>query len=282
MDCRGALFKSFWQCPGEVTEIDMTQENYQKYLDTAIQLAKKAGQIQLENRDQDVRIDFKGDINLVTEIDKKCEELIIEGLESSFPEHDILAEEGSGSRKDSHYKWIIDPLDGTTNFAHGYPLFCVSIALEYQEEIVVGVVYDPNLDELFTAIKGEGSFLNDKKIQVSQIKELNRALVSTGFAYNLRETTKNNIKEFGTMLHQAQAVRRDGVAAIDLCYVACGRYDAFWELNLFPWDVAAGGLILTEAGGVVTNYKNEIFSVYEKEIAASNGKIHNEILKWLE
>ena len=175
----------------------------------------------------------------------------------------------------------LDPLDGTVNFAHGYPLFCVSIALEHKGEVIAGVVYDPLADELFSAYKGKGAFLNGDKIQVSQIDKLNRAMVSTGFAYNVREARENNIDNFQDMIMNAQAVRRDGVAALDLCYVACGRYDSFWELNLFPWDTAAGILMVSEAGGKVSRFGGEKYTVYEKDILVSNGKIHPEMVKIL-
>lgn len=247
------------------------------YLVIAQEAALAAGQLQLENLGKIHQIEFKGDINLVTEVDKACEKIIQQKIQGAFPEHDFLAEEGGGDRKHSDYKWIVDPLDGTTNFAHGYPLFCVSIALEYKGEIIVGVVFDPNRNELFSAQKGQGATLNGNRISVSKISSVNAALLSTGFAYNVRTAKETNINHFTNMLMKAQAVRRDGVAAVDLCYVACGRYDGFWELNLFPWDVAAGKLILEEAGGKVSLFSGGSFSVYDKEILCSNGQIHAEM-----
>lgn len=259
-------------------------ENQNKeFLHIAVQAAKKAGAYQKEKWQTNFKVEFKSDINLVTEVDKHCEKEIVSLLQEHFPDHDIMAEEGTGNgtRKDSPYKWIIDPLDGTTNFAHRYPLFAVSIALEHQGEIIIGIVYDPLKDELFTAIKGEGAFLNEQKISVSDAPEVNKALVATGFAYNIREAKDYAVENFVNMLMSAQGIRRDGVAAIDLCYVACGRYDAFFELNLFPWDVAAGKLILEEAGGKVTLFSGKEFSVYDKEILATNGKLQAEMGKIL-
>ena len=251
------------------------------FIDIAATAARQAGARQLANLGKVKEIEYKGEINLVTEVDKACEALIIDSMTSHFPDHDILAEEGGGERKDSAYKWIIDPLDGTTNYAHSYPLFCVSIALEYKGEIIIGVVYDPNRDEMFIAEKGAGATLNGNRIRVSSCDPLDRALLATGFAYNIRSAKINNINHFKDFLATAQAVRRDGVAAIDLCYVACGRYDGFWELNLFPWDVAAGFLMITEAGGKVSMFNEKAFEVYAKEIVASNGRLHREMCRIL-
>lgn len=250
--------------------------------DIIIPLVKEVGALQCSYLDKDLEIEYKGDINLVTQVDKKSEEMIVTCIQNHFPEHDIMAEEGSGGeRKDSPYKWIIDPLDGTTNFAHRYPLFAVSIGLEYQGEILAGIVYDPNKDEVFRSYAGEGAFLNNKKIKVSAVDDMERAMLATGFAYNIRETPKNNLNHFSEMLMHSQAVRRDGVAAIDLCYVACGRYDGFWELNLFPWDTAAGILMITEAGGRVSRFAGESYTCYEKDILVSNGSIHDQMISHL-
>ena len=248
------------------------------YADVAVLAAREAGQFIKSKWGTGVAVELKSEINLVTEVDKVAEKIIVGHISKVFPDHDIMGEEGLAERKDSDYKWIIDPLDGTTNFAHSYPLFVVSIALEHKGQIIAGVVYDPLREELYSATQGGGAFLNDKKIQVSRVENLGRALIGTGFAYNLRESKDNNVKQFSDMLMHAQGVRRDGAAAIDLCYVACGRYDGFWELNLFPWDVAAGVLMIEEAGGRVSNYKGQKFSVYEKEIVASNGLIHDGFL----
>ena len=252
-----------------------------EFIQAAEKACRLAGEIQLKGLKKDRQIHFKGSINLVTDVDHACEKAIVEVLQGAYPEHDILAEEGSGKRKHSDYKWIIDPLDGTTNYAHGYPLFCTSIALEYRGEIIVGAVYDPNLDEMFLAEKGGGARLNGEKIQVSSIQELDRAMLATGFAYNIRETSNNNLNHFEKFLMRTQAIRRDGVAAVDLCYVAAGRYDGFWELNLFPWDVAAGVLMIKEAGGKLSDFRGEEFDVYKKEIVASNGLLLAPMVKVL-
>lgn len=238
--------------------------------------ARAAGALQKAKVGTGVTVEFKGEINLVTEVDRACEEIIINTIREEFADHDIMAEEGSGVRKDSKYKWIIDPLDGTTNFAHGYPLFCVSIGLEYKGELLLGAVYDAMRDEFFSATKGGGAFLNGKKIAVSETAELGKAMLATGFAYDVRKAKDNNLERFGRMIMNAQAIRRDGVAAIDLCYVACGRYDGFWELNLYPWDVAAGSLILTEAGGKVSRFDGSTYSIYDRDILATNGRIHQQ------
>lgn len=247
------------------------------YLDVAIEAAREAGALQKGRLGDVHKVEFKGELNPVTEIDRACEDLITKKIGAAFPSHDILAEEGGGTRRDSEYKWIIDPLDGTVNYTHGYPLFCVSIALEKNGKIVLGVIYEPNRDELFCAEERGGATLNGKKIQVSKTTELGKSLLCTGFAYNVKKVVRNNLAHFRQMILSTQAVRRDGVAAVDLCYVACGRFDGFWELNLFPWDVAAGSLIVTEAGGTLSDFSGKPFSVYAKEIVASNGRVHSEM-----
>lgn len=245
-----------------------------EFLKSAEEACRIAGNLQLEGLKRARRIEFKGSINLVTDVDKACEEAIVELLQGRFPDHDILAEEGSGRRKDSEYKWVIDPLDGTTNYAHGYRLWAVSIALEYRGEIVAASVFEPNHDEMFLAEKGAGATLNGERIRVSETADLNHAMLTTGFAYNVREAKNNNLDHFTDFLMRTRAIRRDGVAAIDLCYVADGRFDGFWELNLFPWDVAAGYLMIQEAGGKVTDFRGNPFDIYSKEILASNGRLH--------
>jgi len=248
----------------------------------AEQACRLAGQLQLEGQNQNLKIHYKGSINLVTDVDHLCEKAIVDLLQGTYPNHDILAEEGSGNRKDSEFKWVIDPLDGTTNYAHGYPLYCTSIALEHKGEVVAGAVYEPNRDEMFLAEKGGGAALNGKKIHVSRVPEIGQAMLATGFAYNVRETANNNLDHFRKFILNAQALRRDGVAAVDLCYVAAGRYDGFWELNLFPWDVAAGFLMIVEAGGKVTNFSGKPFDIYSKEILASNGALHSTMVEVLQ
>ncbi len=249
-----------------------------EFTSIAEQACRRAGEIQLEGLKSARQISYKGSINLVTDVDHASERAIVEIIQGEYPDHDILAEEGTGKRKDSEYKWVIDPLDGTTNYAHGYPLFCTSIALEYRGEIVLGAVYEPNRGEMFLAEKGGGAYLNGQKLAVSPTADLGQSLLVTGFSYNIRETKNNNIDHFANFLLSAQAIRRDGVAAADLCYVAAGRYDGFWELNLFPWDVAAGLLMILEAGGAVTDFKGEVFDIYKKEILANNGHLQEPML----
>lgn len=254
---------------------------FQDFLKIAETACRRSGDIQREGLKRDLNIVHKGEINLVTDVDHACEKEIVGLIQGTYPQHDILAEEGSGIRKDSEYKWIIDPLDGTTNYTHGYPLFCTSIALEYRGEIVVGAVYDPSLDEMFLAEKGGGATCNGAALKVSEVEKVSHALLCTGFAYNIKETANNNLNHFRNFLLRAQAVRRDGVAAVDLCYVAMGRFDGFWELNLFPWDMAAGVVILREAGGKITTFSGSSFDIYQKDILATNGRVHGEMVEIL-
>lgn len=252
-------------------------------LNFAIETARDAGRVLLEKFGRIENVTKKGDINLVTEADLASEALIVERIKSHFPRHAILAEEAGNAvvtGEDGGHKWIIDPLDGTTNYAHGYPCFCVTIALEHEGEVVLGVTYDPTRDELFTAEKGRGATLNGKPIRVSRTDELGNALLVTGFPYDIkhREKFARHLTEF---LLTSRGVRRDGSAAIDLAYVACGRFDGFWEEGLNPWDVAAGKLLIEEAGGTVSNYDGSPFSIYTPPIVASNGTIHAEMLNVL-
>jgi len=250
--------------------------------EVAVCAAKEAGTIQREWLRKEKRVELKGEINLVTEVDRRCERRIVEIIKNKFPHHNILTEETLMPEYSSAFRWIIDPLDGTTNYAHGYPCFCTSIALEVEEDIALGVIYDPILQELFIAEKGRGAFLNGKKIFVSPSDKLIKALISTGFPYDLRESRENNVNHFCSFIMEARAIRRDGSAALDLCYVAMGRFDGFWELKLNPWDVAAGKIVVEEAGGLVTDFGGKPFNIYGKEILATNGKIHKEMLKILQ
>lgn len=251
-------------------------------LDIAVRAARESGQIQREWMEKDKKVELKGEINLVTEVDKICEARIVEIITEAFPEHNILAEETPMLEGSSPYRWIIDPLDGTTNYAHGYPFFCTSIALELEGKIVLGAIYDFLLDELFTAQQGKGAFLNGERISVSETAWLTEALLCTGFPYDLRESTVNNLNHFNNFIMEARAIRRDGSAALDLCYVAMGRFDGFWELKLNPWDVAAGKLLVEEAGGVVTDFSGGPLDIYGNETLASNGRIHEEMIGVLE
>ena len=252
-----------------------------KFKKTAIDAAKKAGLLLKKNIDKAHRIEFKGVIDIVTEMDKKAEDIIIKTFKNAFPEHGILTEESLEQKSSSEYRWIIDPLDGTTNYSHGFPVFCVSIALEKQGEIILGVVYNPMLNELFTAEKDKGAYLNNKKIKVSNISNLSKSLLATGFPYDVRTSPENNINHFSNFAVRAQAIRRAGAAALDMCYVACGRFDGFWELKLKPWDTAAAMLIINEAGGIVTDFGGKPFSLYSGETLASNGLLHDAMIKVL-
>jgi len=244
----------------------------------AIGAAKEAGRILLDGMTQKLTITYKGELDLVTQMDTLSEQSIVTNIKTHFPDHQILAEEGNNHESDSPYRWVIDPLDGTTNYAHRFPCFCVSIAVEYEGSIAMGVIYDPIRKELFFAEKGKGATLNRQPLSVSSRPILKESLLVTGFAYNLRDNPNNNLNHFSRLLMKAQGIRRLGSAALDLCYVAAGRLDGFWELNLKPWDTAAGFLILTEAGGSVTNFAGEPFSIDQREILATNGKIHQEMV----
>jgi len=250
-------------------------------LKTAIEAAKEAGRI-LRSMSGKAAIGYKGEVNLVTEADRASEKSIISLIRKRFPGDEILAEETGSHKTGSKRKWLIDPLDGTTNYAHGFPFWAISIALEIEGKVVLGIVYDPSRDELFTARKGEGAFLNERRISVSQEKELGKSLLTTGFPYNIRETTNDNLDNFARFCKKARAVRRPGSVALDLSYLACGRFDGYWELSISPWDVAAGILILEEAGGMVSDFSGKKLDIYkEKDILATNGKIHNQMMEVL-
>jgi len=246
-------------------------------------VARRAGEIQIDHFHDKHDIRFKGTIDIVTEVDGECEELIVGEIQKEFLGDDVLAEEGSGERKKSERRWIVDPLDGTVNYAHGFPFFCVSIALECDGELAAGVIFDPNRDEMFSAIRGEGATLNGKRIETSPISEVANSMLATGFAYNVHEEDRlDNLDHFRSFVKSAQAVRRPGSAAIDLAWLAAGRIDGFWEMFLKPWDMAAGVLIIREAGGAVTAFDGSSYDLYGTEILASNGEIHDEMSRILE
>jgi len=234
----------------------------QRYLNAANDAARQAGQMLKDNLNVNREIRYKGDVDLVTNFDSQSQKMIFEHLYKYFPEHDFIAEEGLEQRKGGDFRWIFDPLDGTTNYAHRFPIFTVSIALEWKGEVIIGVVYDPMRDEMFSGLKGEGASLNGKRIKVSETNDLDKSLVATGFPYDLRESSDNNC----------------GSAAMDLCYVACGRFDGFWELKLKPWDVAAAALIVGEAGGRISDFQNGEFNIYKQETLGSNGRIHQQMM----
>jgi myo-inositol-1(or 4)-monophosphatase len=240
--------------------------------------AKTAGLILKEGFGKPRQIDYKGAINLVTEMDRRSEAVIIEILSREFPDCGILAEESAEQKGRGTGRWIIDPLDGTTNYAHGYPFFCVSIAFEDNGAVVWGAVYDPLRDELFLAEAGGGATLNGTPLAVSKADDLGSAFLSTGFPYDVRESAEDNVLHFSRFAKRSRAIRRDGSAALDLCYVAMGRFDGFWEPKLHPWDTAAGSLIVIEAGGRVTEYNGSPFFLDSRDILATNGLIHGAMI----
>jgi myo-inositol-1(or 4)-monophosphatase len=249
-------------------------------LELAVDAALEAGRFLKMNVGKIKQIERKHaeERNLVTEIDKKAEQLIIDKIKKRYPHHDFLGEESGSHKTDSEYKWIIDPLDGTTNYTHGLPIFCTSIALEHKGEIVLGAIYDPSSDELFTAEKNKGAYLNNRRIHVSSTDTLIKSLIVTGFPYDINDNPYNAVQHFSNVLMAAQAVRRLGSAALDLSYVACGRFDGFWEVALNPWDMAAGILFVEEADGKFTNFKGFPSNVYFPNVLATNGLIHQQLM----
>jgi myo-inositol-1(or 4)-monophosphatase len=248
----------------------------QDYLTPMQELAREAGSVLLSYFGK-VAIEYKGEVDLVTEADRRSEQLIVGRIRRQWPSHNVMGEEGSRTETGSDFRWYVDPLDGTTNFAHGYPVFCVSIALEYKAERIAGVIYDPCRNEMFAVEKGAGATLNGKSIQVSKISRLAECLVATGFPSHKRHKNPN-IHFYHQITLRSHGVRRAGSAALDLCCVACGRYDAFWEFNLNPWDTAAGALLVQEAGGTITNFTGGAFDISSREVLASNSLVHDELL----
>lgn len=260
----------------------------QKYLRSAIESAEAGARIQKEYLGKKIDVKLKGDIDLVTEVDLKCEEVIKNILTDRYPDHMFVAEEeaeksGIDSPKsaDHQFAWVVDPLDGTTNFAHGFPVYCSSVALCMNGVPVAGAVADPTRDETFSAGLGLGAYLNGRPISVSPTKKLISSLLSTGFPYKIKTEKRNNLAEFGRVVMEAQAIRRPGAAALDLCYVAVGRLEGFWEFHLRSWDMAAGALIVAEAGGRVTMSDGSDFTLSRSDIVATNGFIHDELLELL-
>ena len=262
----------------------ISQDEFHRLTTTAIAAARAGAKELQKYAQQSFHVHNKdSSLNLVTEADLKSEEAVFRTLQQTFPSHQILSEEsGLHISHDSPFKWIIDPLDGTTNFAHGFLMYNVSIGLEYDGTCLVGVVYDPTRDELFVAKKDQGATLNATSIHVSDTPRLDQGLLVTGFAYDVHTDPDNNLKEFSQFTLRARGIRRTGSAALDLCYVACGRFDGFWELKLHPWDTAAGKLIVEEARGKVTTFSGTSYSIYGKDIVASNGHIHQEMVSTLQ
>jgi myo-inositol-1(or 4)-monophosphatase len=254
-------------------------EDFSSYLSKSRELALEAGRLLKEELRRSRTIEYKGEINLVTDADRMAEKMLLDGLKEAFPDHAVLAEESGAHRvKNATHLWIIDPLDGTTNYAHRYPFFCVSLALEIEGVLTLAVVHDPMLDETFTAVDGGGATLNGRRIAVSTEDDLSKSFLSTGFPYDLRETEEDNLSQFLRFMKRTLAVRRDGSAVLDLCYVACGRFDGFWEMKLSPWDVAAGALMVKEAGGKLTSFSGGELDIYSGEVVASNALIHEQMI----
>ena len=254
----------------------------QKYLDAAVEAARLAGICQLYRFNSQLTVDLKGDKDLVTEVDRESERLITEHILRLFPSHNILAEEGQYCQTGSSFRWIVDPVDGTTNYAHGFPWFCSSIALEVDGRLAVGVIYNPVYDELFTAVAGCGACLNGRRLRVSGQAPLRSSLLGTGFPYDCATDPANNFANFISFQKAARGIRRAGAAALDLASVAAGRLDGFWELKLKPWDVAAGVLMVLEAGGTVSTFDGSDYVVENDRIVASNGRIHGEMTAMLD
>ena len=244
-------------------------------------VARGAGDILRRNYGRQQTIHFKGEINLVTDVDRESEEYILGRIREAYPDHGVLSEESPELPSPSPYRWIIDPLDGTTNYAHGYPCFCVSVAVEREGAVVAGAVYDPLLNETFTASRGGGAHRNGEPVAVSGIGDLRKSLLATGFAYDVKSSTDNNFDYFRAFVLTGQAIRRDGTAALDLCYLACGRFDGFWELKLKAWDTAAGLLILEEAGGIASRLDGSPYDIHQPDLLASNGRIHRQMVEVL-
>ena len=254
-------------------------KDHNRFLQVAVAAAKEAGLIQKLQFGEKTPVEYKGETNPVTEVDKLSEKTIVKIILESFPDHDVLTEETPFEGKGSPFRWIIDPLDGTTNYIREFPSFAVSIGLEVEGTMQVGVAYQPILDELFCAGKGEGATLNGKRIHVSEVRLLDRSFLCTGFPYAIRENPDFYLSYFREFIIRSFALRRPGAAVIDLCYLAAGRFDGFWEMKLHAWDVAAGSLIVTEAGGKVTDFRGQPFDITSDEMLASNGLIHDEMLQ---
>ena len=247
------------------------------YLQTAVEIAREAGLLLARYFERRVSFELKGEYDLVTEADRASEKLVVDRLRSRFPSHAIVAEEGGGHASASEYRWYVDPLDGTTNFAHGFPAFCVTLALEHAGELVAGVIYDPLREEVFTTERGSGAYLNNRRIRVSKAARLEDCLVATGFPSRKRHVNVN-VHFYYQLAMFTHGVRRAGSAALDLAYVACGRLDGFWEFGLNPWDQAAGLLLVREAGGAVSDMKGGPARLQGPHVLADNGLIHQEIL----
>jgi myo-inositol-1(or 4)-monophosphatase len=250
----------------------------ESFAEAAASIAREAGARINEFARQRIGFELKGKYDIVTEADRTCEALIVERLRAKYPTHSVLAEEGSGSERGSEYRWYVDPLDGTTNFAHGFPVYNTSIGLEHNGELIAGAVYDPTRDEMFTAEKGGGAFLNGERIHVTKTSRVEDSLSATGFPSRKRHPNLN-IHFYYQLAMLSHGVRRAGAAAIDLAYVACGRLDFFWEFSLNPWDMAAGVLLVREAGGMASGMHGEPFDIHGEDVLADNGAVHAEVVE---
>jgi myo-inositol-1(or 4)-monophosphatase len=252
-----------------------------QFLATAVETVVRAGELQMAKFGTGIRIDKKGTIDLVTEVDLEVEQMFRALIAARFPTHDVLAEEMDVKSTGASHRWVFDPLDGTTNFAHGVPIFCASLALEIDGQAEVAAVYDPNRRELYTAERGIGSWLNGQRLRTSSATSVLESMLVTGFPYSVHQEADEFLRVFGNVLKRARAVRRLGSAAIDLCWVAAGRMEGFWEASLKPWDTRAAALILQEAGGRVTGMDGHAWDAYRGDILGTNGAIHEEVLHLL-
>ncbi len=250
----------------------------ESWLNEAVVVVRAAGALLRSGPEGALSVRHKGDVDLVTEMDRKSEQLVVERLKSAFPGTGVLAEEGSGHSAEAGDLWILDPLDGTTNYAHGLPVYAVSLALERNGVLELGIIFDPSRDEIFTAFRGGGARMNGTPIRVSEKNSLGSSLLATGFPYDIRESDRNNLRQFAAMARKARGLRRCGAAALDLAYVAAGRFDGYWEEKISVWDVAAGVLLVNEAGGHVTDYTGGRFQIRNDRIVATNGLFHGEVL----
>ena len=256
----------------------MSAEQASEFVSAIEPIAREAGELLMGYFARRVAIEYKGDADLVTAADRASEALIIDRLQARFPRHDVMGEEGARRETGSEYKWYVDPLDGTTNFAHGFPVFCISMGLEHKGQLIAGVVYDPTRGEMFAAEKGGGAYLNQRRIHVSKTAKLPESLLATGFPSHKRHKNPN-IHFYHQITLRSHGVRRAGSAALDLACVASGRFDGFWEFNLNPWDLAAGVLLVEEAGGQVTGFQGQPFRVADRDVLATNGLIHADLLR---
>jgi len=253
-------------------------ERATEFVTAAEGIAREAGELLMGYFVRHVAVEYKGEADLVTAADRASEALIMDRLQARFPRHDVLGEEGARRETGSDYKWYVDPLDGTTNFAHGFPVFCISMGLEHKGELIAGVVYDPTCAEMFAAEKGSGAYLNQRRIHVSNTARLRESLVGTGFPSHKRHQNPN-IHFYHQITLRTHGVRRAGSAALDLASVASGRFDGFWEFNLNPWDLAAGVLLVEEAGGQVSGFFGQPFRLQDRDVVASNGLVHADLLR---